>query len=152
MSDTDDYNHDIKKFSIIINFEDAKRCFFNKDYNNFDSIILNNNLKMFRANYKYSSDKDGAPDYIAKNLVKGFVQNMMDLKKYFMICFRCVFNDNSTYSYPSYWIVNTNDNMQMILGDFYDDFDFELVSDKEQFLVDIRKTNTNNIICESYVH
>ena len=154
MSDTEDYVEVIKKFSVCMNMEEAKRAFFNKDYTTFDSIITANNLKMYRASYKYSSDKDGSPDYIAKNLVKGFSQNMMDFKKYFMICFRCIYHDNSTYTYPSYWIVNTNDNMQMILGDFYDDFDFVEVNSNEvsDFLTEIRKTTENNVLAESYVH
>ncbi len=152
MSDNEDFQEPIKKFTSRINMEEAKRCFFNKDYTSFDSIILSNNLTMYRANYKYASDKDGSPDYIAKNLVKGFSQNTMEFKKYFMICFRCIYHDNSTYSYPSFWIVNTTDNIQLILGDFYDDFDFEPVSDPQQFLTEIRKSTDNSVIAESYVH
>ncbi len=50
--------------------------------------------------------------------------------------------------------MNTNDNMQMILGDFYDDFDFVEVNSNEvsDFLTEIRKTTENNVLAESYVH
>jgi hypothetical protein len=152
----------IKKFDIITNMEDMKRAFFNKDYKIFEEQLKNNSFKLFKVNYKYNSDKDGSPDFSAKNLLKGFVRNFDDYRKYFMICFRCwKHQQENIYRYDSFWIVNTNEPIQNIIGSLYDDFDFIETIDNDDFIVQIKKIPeidepiyTNNYFCigESYVH
>ena len=83
-----------------------KRAFFgceNNDYTQFNELVNAYNFKLYIVNYKYSSDKNGAPTFSAKNLVGGFIRNFDDLRKYFMICFRCFSHNDETYTYPSYW-------------------------------------------------
>lgn len=69
--------------------EDIKRAFFNKEYDTFETLIKQHPLRYYRASYNYASDKDGAPEFVAKNLVKGFVRNLDDFRKYFITGFRC---------------------------------------------------------------
>jgi hypothetical protein len=173
---TDNFEDPIKKFSTIINMEDAKRAFFNKEYELFELIIKEQGLKMYRVNYKYASDKDGVPEFSAKNLIGGCVRLFDDYRKYFMICFRCFKDVNTiTYTYPSLWILNSNDPIETIIDSLYDDYEFTQITDseldKEKFLFDMRKindvsvdnTNTTNtttetdldinlLIEEKYVH
>ena len=165
MDDEDEkYEEPVKKFDIITNMEESKRAFFNGDYMVFNEMIKAYPFKFYRVQYKYNTDKDNAPDFSAKNLLKGFVRNFDDYRKYFMICFRCWKHQNKLeYKYNSLWIVNTNEPIQNIIGSTYDDFEFEHVEsdDVEQFILDVKKLPENNelllennylCIGESYVH
>ena len=149
------YEEPVKEFNTITNMEYIKRAFFTNDYDGFNTLVNEHKLKYYTADYKYSSDNDGKPDYIARNLLRGFVKQFDDYRKYFMICFRCYVNneENSKYNYTSLWIVNTIDNMKEIIGDIYDDFIFTEIVDNTQFLFDIQKQQkTGNLLDESYVH
>jgi hypothetical protein len=57
--DEENYENPKKLFSTIINMEEIKRAFFNKDYYLFNELIKNINLKYYRASYRYESDKNG---------------------------------------------------------------------------------------------
>lgn len=147
----ENYETPIKKFSTITNMEDIKRAFFCKDYELFNELIKEFNFKYYSANYKYSSEKDGSPEFIAKNLVKGFVRNLDDYRKYFMVCFRCYKNENN-YTYPSLWIVNSNDDIKDIIESVYDDYIYKEENDILNFLQNIQKVEDENCIEELYVH
>ena len=111
-------------------------------------------------NYKYSSDNTGRPSFVAKNLLRGFVQGLDDYRKYFMICFRCILVNKETneYRYPSYWVVNTNDDLKTILGSQYDDYDFIAVTEPEAISKLLKKMERNEdenddaLIGEVYLH
>ena len=148
----ENYEEPQKNFSTITNMEDIKRAFFNKDYQLFNELVNNFKFKYYRATYKYSSEKDGAPEFIAKNLVKGFVRNLDDYRKYLMVCFRCYKNENNNYSYPSLWIVNSNDDIKDIIESIYDDYIYVEENDISTFLQNIQKVEDENCIVESYVH
>lgn len=147
----------VKKFSTITNLEDIKRAFFNKEYDTFETLIKPHPLKYYRASYNYASDKDGAPEFVAKNLVKGFVRNLDDFRKYFITGFRCFSDVDESglkkYSYPSMWIVNSNDKLEDIIGSLYEDFTFSEENDIDVFLWDFRKLDdVDNLLDEAYLH
>ena len=157
------YEDPVKKFSTITNLEDIKRAFFNGEYEQFETLIKTQvGLKYYRSTYNYASDKDGCPDFIAKNLVKGFVRNLDDFRKYFIIAFRCFKHEEDgikKYSYPSLWILNSNDKLENIIGSLYEDFTFvEEEIDISLFLHDFRKINVDNenddtnLLDEAYLH
>ena len=155
----EELNEPVKKFECITNMEDIKRSFFcceNNDYTQFNELVKAHEFRLYKVNYKYSSDKDGAPSFSAKNLVGGFIRNFDDLRKYFMICFRCIQHNTVpvTYSYPSYWILNSTDSLENIIGSLYDDFEFYEYNDKEEFYNCMYKINQDNenLITEGYVH
>ena len=157
IEDDDCFTDPINQFECITNMEDMKRAFFgceNNDLTQFNEIAYAYNFKLYIVNYKYSSDKDGAPTFSAKNLVGGFIRNFDDLRKYFMICFRCFSHNDGTYTYPSYWIVNSNEPLQNIIGTIYDDFEFTECHDKEVFYKYMHKMNPEeeNLVTERYVH
>jgi hypothetical protein len=159
IEEEEEYIEPIKQFECITNMEDIKRAFFgceNNDYSQFDELVKAHNFKLYQVNYKYSTDKDGAPSYSAKNLVGGFIRNFDNLRKYFMICFRCIKHDTTpvTYTYPSYWILNSTNSLQEIIGSLYDDYDFIEINDKDNFYNLIHKMNPNDetLITEGYVH
>ena len=146
--DEENYETPVKKFNTITNMEDIKRAFFCKDYELFNELIKKNNFKYYRAEYKYSNEKDGAPEFIAKNLVKGFVRNLDDYRKYLMVCFRCYKNENNNYSYPSLWIVNSEDDIKDIIESVYDDYIYKEENDIQSFLKHIQKVEDENCIKE----
>ncbi len=147
------------KFNTITNMEDIKRAFCNKEYDTFETLIQPHPFKYYNVQYKYSSDKDGAPEFVAKNLVRGFVRNLEDSRKYLFAGFRCVLVDpaNKIYSYPSLWIVNSTDPVDKIIGSMSEDFNFVPVEPEQMalFLGDFRKTNfeaETNVVDEVYLH
>lgn len=158
--DEEESYEDVKvKFNTITNMEDIKRAFCNGEYDLFASLVHEHNFKYYSASYNWAAEKDGMPEYIAKNLIRGFVRNLDDYRKYLFVNFRCLLSDaeNKTYSYPSLWIVNSTDSLQSIIGSIYEDFTFTEITkaDTENFLINFRKTNFDispDIIDESYVH
>ena len=147
-------------YSTIANMEDIKRAFFSNEYETATNLIKQHSFKFYKVNYKYASDNTGRPAYVAKNLLRGFVQSLDDYRKYFMICFRCILLDKETneYRYPSYWIVNTNDDLKTVLGSLYDDYDFITVEEEEavnKMLKRMEKNEDENdeaLIGEVYLH
>ena len=149
-----------KNYTIIHNMEDIKRAFFNKEYESFEELIKQHEFIYYKVSYKYSSDNDRKPDYVARNLLNGFVRSLDDYRKYLLVCFRCKEYEPIKYDYNSLWIVNTKDDLKTIIGSFYDDFDFQLqIFDVENsfnnFLEEFRKKDLEvelNIIGETYIH
>jgi len=145
-------------FSTITNMEDIKRAFFSKDYDTAYQLIRQHPFKFYKANYKYASDNDGRPAFVAKNLLRGFVQSLDDYRKYLMVGFRCISIVENHYSYPSYWIVNSNDDLKTILGSIYDDFAFIPVVEEERIVRMYRNMQKNEdetdeaLIGEVYLH
>jgi hypothetical protein len=151
-------------FATICNMEDAKRAFFSKEYETFMSLIqqqlTNNKLRFYKANYKWSDDNMGKPDFVARNLLRGFVQTLDSYRKYLMVCFRCILVDTETkkYSYPSYWIINTDVDIKTLLGSLYDDYDFIVVEepgDIDKILTKMKKNEDEKdlaLVGETYLH
>ena len=158
VEDDDNPKEEQPKFTIITNMEDIKRSFFSGDYDEFKKLVILHPFKMYSGEYLYASDKDGSPDYSARNLVKGFVRNFDDYRKYFMICFRCYQHQNeiTTYTYPSLWILNSNDSITNILGSSAEDYKLtEILPEQiDNFLKSFEKITdeTTNMIAENYVH
>jgi len=163
--DAEDEVKEVKPvFSTITNMEDIKRAFFSKDYDTFNTLVRQQPFKFYKSWYKYSDDNNGKPAFVAKNLLRGFIQNLDDYRKYLMVCFRCICNSKSNepthYEYPAYWIVNSNDNLKTIIGSIYDDFEFfEVTSDDPERLVimlrEMQKTENEDdttLVGEAYLH
>ena len=160
--DADDDDEPIKEvkpvFSTITNMEDIKRAFFSKDYDTAYQLIRQHPFKFYKANYKYADDNAGRPAFVAKNLLRGFVQSLDDYRKYLMVGFRCISNVENRYSYPSYWLVNSNDDLKTILGSIYDDFAFIPVVEEERIVRMYRNMQKNEdetdeaLIGEVYLH
>ena len=158
--DEDETFEEVKpKFNTITNMEDIKRALCSKEYENFETLVQAHPFKYYNVQYKYASDKDGAPEFVAKNLVRGFVRSLEDYRKYIFVGFRCVLTEpeKKVYTYPSMWIVNSTDPLVNIIGSLYEDFEFVEVSQENlaKFMVDFRKTNfdeSTNVIDELYAH
>lgn len=162
--DDETFEEPVKKFDTITNMEDLKRAFFNGDLDTFAIQVKSHPFKFYKCAYKYDSDKDGVPDFAAKNLLRGFVRGFEDYRKYFMICFRCWKNQHdSKYKYESLWIVNTNSPIKDIIGSMEEDFVFEETTCDDEFVSKMKKLpeldsdepvyiNQYTCIGESYVH
>lgn len=158
--DDDDIPKEIKPvYSTITNMEDIKRAFFSKEYDDAFALIKQHPFKFYKANYKYADDNNGRPSFVAKNLLRGFVQTLDDCRKYFMICFRCILINKgpNQYRYISYWVVNTNDDLKVILGSTYYDYDFIQVKDEDSYkmLRQMEKNedeNDDDLVGEVYLH
>ena len=75
-----------------------------------------------------------------------------------MVGFRCISIQENKYSYPSYWIVNSNDDLKTIIGSIYDDFEFIPVVEEERIVRMYRNMQKNEdetdeaLIGEVYLH
>jgi hypothetical protein len=158
--DEESFEESKKSYTIIHNMEDIKRAFFNKEYELFEELVKQNEFIYYKVSYKYSSDNDNKPDYIARNLLKGFGRSLDDYRKYLLVCFRCKEYEPKKYEYNSLWIVNTKDDLKTVIGSFYDDFDFQLQTfdvenSMSKFLEEFRKKDLDvetNVIGETYIH
>ncbi len=160
--DAEDEVKEVKPvFSTITNMEDIKRAFFSKDYDTFNTLVKQQPFGFYESWYKYSNDNNGKPAFVAKNLLRGFVQNLDDYRKYLMVCFRCILTNQETncYKYPSYWIVNSNDDLKSILGSLYDDFEFiDITSQEERITTMLKRMEKNEdendtaLVGEAYLH
>ncbi len=148
VKEDDDSEDEVKEvkpvFSTITNMEDIKRAFFSKDYETFNTLVKQQPFGFYESWYKYSNDNNGKPAFVAKNLLRGFVQNLDDYRKYLMVCFRCTCESNSNepthYDYPAYWIVNSNDDLKTIIGSIYDDFEFFDITNQEESTYDYQES------------
>lgn len=147
--------------STITNMENIKRAFFSKEYDTFRELVKQHPFRYYKANYKYSSDNTGRPEYVARNLLRGFVNNLDEYRKYLMVGFRCIrvqSDPENVYKYPSYWIVNSNDTLDKLLGTLYDDFDFIAITDADAVQRMLKKLEKNEdetdtaLIGEAYLH
>jgi hypothetical protein len=158
--DDESFEDSKKSYTIIHNMEEIKRAFFNKEYESFEELVKQHEFIYYKVSYKYSSDNDNKPDYIARNLLKGFGRSLDDFRKYLLVCFRCKEYEPKKYEYNSLWIVNTKDDLKTVIGSFYDDFDFQLQTFDDEnsmskFLEEFRKKDLDvelNIIGETYIH
>lgn len=146
-------------FSTITNMEDIKRAFFSQDYDVAYELIRQHPFKFYKASYKYADDNTGRPAFVAKNLLRGFVQSLDNYRKNLMVGFRCIqIGGEQHYKYPSYWIVNSNDDLKTIIGSIYDDFEFVPVVDEERILQMYRRMQKNEdetdteLVGEAYLH
>lgn len=139
----------------ICNLDEIKRAFFSNECDNAFELLKKYKLAYYRVSYKYASDNDNKPDFIAKNLVGGFVRNLEDFSKYFLVCFRCYKKEN-TFDYPSLWIVNidTGNTIQDVIGKLYDDFEFVNDENIDTFLNELQKKSDTdeNLLVEKYLH
>ena len=113
----------IKQVEQIMNLEEVKRYFFNGEYQQFIDNIKDKGLKLFKGTYNFSNYQDGSPKYAAKNRLNGFVRDFDDYRKYFIASFRCteIANKEKEYEYTSLWLVNTNENIDVLVQGFYED-------------------------------
>jgi Elongation factor 1 gamma, conserved domain len=158
----ENFEDPVVKFTCVGNLETCKRAFFANEFKTFEDELKSKPWCLYKAVYKFGSDKDGCPDYNARNLNSGFVQSLNGQAKYLFCAFRCVQpkEDEKKYEYPSLWISNVADpDLKPLLGSFYDDFEWTRVdatseTDFSSFMESFKKTPDDNVsvIGEKYFH
>ena len=152
---SDDEGHEEKKvtYSKIGNLESIKRAFCNKEFESFETLIQTQNppFTLYSAEYNDSSEYDGRPEFILVNKNKGFVQSMDEYRPYFYIAFSCHKNDGKV-CFNSYWIVNTSDSLDKVLGSDYESFKFKQVTDVKEFVNTFKTGGNDNPISLAYLH
>lgn len=86
------------------------------------------------------------------NLNNGFAKEFELFKDYLYTCFRLsVDPETQECIYESWWIVNSSDGMDTILGSDYEYFEWTEISDLDKFLLEFMKSNDPKYIAESYI-
>ena len=121
MADDEVYEEPVAKFEITCSLEPIKKKFFEHNIDAFRTELTSNSYRAFLAEYSYSNDYEGSPQFVVNNFLNGFVQQLEQERKYLFMGFRCV-KDNFTYSIQSAWITNTKIPMSELIKDKYDYF------------------------------
>jgi len=144
------------KFEIINDLEPLKRNFFNKEERSLELLRTElNNYKFYVIKYNYSNSMFGKPEYMACNLMKGFIKRLDNYTKYLFGVFRCFTNEsNGDYIYVSYILLNTPSSFTEIFGNVLDDFSFEEIDGNKFIDKIIENTGENNLnlLDENYIH
>lgn len=118
--------------------------FFTSREEQFEQELKSRTFKLFKATYDSSEILD-KEEYKIKNLNKTFATAISeDFSKYIFACFR-VTNDAI---FESYWISNYNGDINHLMKDY--NFNFEKISDIDQFILSFNKTTDENVINEVY--
>lgn len=122
-------------YSKIGNLEGVKRAFCNNDFDAFKTLVKNQtpSFKLFTADYAYADEYQNKMDFMLQNKSKGFVQMMDDFRAYYFITFVC-FKKDGKVNFKSYWIVNSNDSFETVLGSDHESFKFTPVENVDEFL------------------
>ena len=132
--------------------EGCKFAYFSKEdgkYAEFVETLRATPFHFYRVNYKFSAEKDGSPDFAARNLNTAFATELDDCRKQFFSVFRCMRPDLSKkeYVYTSFWISTVpaenesevaSPDIKTLIGSRYDDYTFTKVSDLDAFLADFK--------------
>lgn len=132
--------------------EGCKFAYFSKEdgkYAEFVETLRATPFHFYRVDYKFSAEKDGSPDFAARNLNTAFATELDDYRKQFFSVFRCMRPDLSKkeYVYTSLWIStvpaeNESDvaspDIKTLIGSRYDDYTFTKVYDLDSFLADFK--------------
>jgi len=152
---SDDEGHEDKKvtYTKIGNLEPVKRAFCNKEFESFESLIQNQNppFKLYDVDYVYASDYDSSPEFVVVNKNKGFVQSMDEYRPYFYIAFSC-YKKEGKVNFKSYWIVNTTDSLDKVLGSDFDSFKFTPMNDAKEFVNVFKTGGVENAVSLAYLH
>lgn len=149
-----DYTEPIIKHDTIGNLENSKRAFFtDKDFTILKTELNSKPYQLYHIEYKYSDDYDGSMDFVARNVVHGMMNNYDSFRKYMFMVFRCHVVDSTKrkYKYTGYVISNTS-NIQTVLGDKYDDYTWNQITDVDEFMNHFVNSTEENILHESYLH
>jgi len=135
--------------------EVIKRVFFNESIEDFTNLCSNYTFQYYHLRYRFASDNDMKPKYIAGNLVGGLVKQLEEFKQFLFGVARCEVSlhpgNGTTYLYDFYTILNTQHNIQDVLGSLLDDYlieEIELKTIGEQF----PKRIDEMVIAEKYLH
>lgn len=134
--------------------EGSKFAYFSKEegkYDEFVGLLKSNPFHFYVVEYKYSSDNDGRPDFVARNLNTSFASELDECRKQFFCVFRCMQPnlEKKEYVYSSLWISTvpaenesetTSPDIKTLIGSRYDDYTFTKVdvADLDSFLADFK--------------
>lgn len=158
----EDVEEEVREKDIVhhtfTNLEDMKRAFFGNEIDSYLDMIKEHPFKFYKATYNYNDDNDGRATYMATNLLKGIVRNCEKMGKYAMIVFRCwKKTDEEKYKYESYWLLNSQVNIDIIANSVHEDFNFMDIP-MNVFDDNFRRINEDTIVddyimlAETYIH
>lgn len=119
--------------------------FFETKEEQFFEELSNGNYILYEGEYN-GEDMSDKPDYIQRNLNRGFCSIVEDdFSKFFFVCFRAINVDNKCI-YKSYWISNMKENPSQ----YFENINFKQLDNVTEFTQNFRKKNDENIIDEVY--
>ena len=143
------------KYPIMGSLESLKSKYFNKVYEEFRSELLLKKFPVFTASYKFVDDFNNKPDFIIKNLLNGFCQQLEDKRKYLFVRFICRETHEKSYILESFWITNSTLPLKEIIPDKYDDFTWNEINYSEESQINLvinQFTSEDDYIATSYLH
>jgi len=140
--------------SKIGNLENVKRAFFSDHFDEFKNLIATQDpqFKYFSAFYIYGDDYNESPEFIVKNRNRGFSQlKLFENKRSYLLAKFVCYKHNSRTIFESYWVVNSNDDLEKIMEEEYSNFEFIEVS-TDFVLNKFLESDNENWISVDYIH
>ena len=139
----------ISKFGL----EDVKRAFCNNEFDSFKKLVKEQNppFKLVTADYVDAEEYQGRPDFMLQNRGKGFVKDLEDVRQYFFVTFVCYKKDGKVV-FKSYWIINTNTNLEIILSSDYESFNFSTIDNIDEFLDNFKNGGVDEYVSLNRLH
>jgi hypothetical protein len=137
------------KLETIGDLESIKRAFFNKQYDEFETLLKSSPYKFYKGEH---DNQTYSMDFIAKNYATGLAHSC-DVSKYAFVSFECNKVERNTYEYKSYWIVNTSEDITKTSNS--NDFEFEYWKFTETDVDELIKffmNKNDEQIAKEYVH
>ena len=129
------FEEPIAKLPTTVNMEGLKSKFFTSNLVELKTELTqhftNSKLKVFDAVYKYNDDYDGKPEFVVNNLLRGFIRQLEDQRKYLFVVFKCTKTDGN-YRITGTWITNCMLPLEQIVPDKYEDFDWTQVETNDE--------------------
>ncbi len=156
MSQEENYQDPEVKFPTTGSLEPCKSSFFTGDLILFMKELTSGKYRIYFTEYRYSSEYDGSPTFILDNLLRGFVQQLEEKRKYLFTGFKCTKNING-YNISGIWITNCTLPMEQIAHGKYDDFEWEeldanINAHSEKMLRVLQRESSTNVVATSYLH
>lgn len=154
--DEEYYSEPKIEFPTVGSLELCKKNFFDGNTIAFMEELRSNHFKIYFAEYKYVHDYEHKPSFIVDNLLRGFVQQLENKRKYLFVCFKCL-QKNGSYIIQAIWICNCPIPMEEIVSDKYDDFEWEeldvnIYSHAQKIWHIMHKEPSNNLVSIQYLH
>ena len=156
MAEEETYQEPETKFPTTGSLEPCKSKFFAGDTISFMEELRSGRYRIYFTEYRFSNDYESSPTFVVDNLLRGFVQQLEDRRKYLFTGFKCI-RINESYTINGIWITNCTLPMEQIVAGKYDDFEWEelditILAHAEKMLRVLLKEPSTNVIATSYLH
>lgn len=111
----------VKKFTMTKSLDPIKLKLFADDMTGFKADLTDESFRVYTAEYKFSAELKGKPEFIVSNRVKGFMSFLDQHRKLLFVVF-IIDKVDGMWRIRSGWISNCKEDISKVIPEKYDDF------------------------------